>query len=59
MTPQAPTDTVAIEVVNDQTVVAARDRSRGDALESLDALARRLPAGWSFSRQDANERIRA
>ncbi len=49
-------DDIAIEVADRTTFRVARDTSRDDALAVLDSLARPLPPGWRFSRDDANER---
>jgi antitoxin MazE len=49
-------DEIEIEIVGERTFQVSRDRSRQRALERLRALQKPLPAGFRFSRDDANER---
>lgn len=49
-------DEIEIEVAGDRTLGVARDPTREAALARLRALARPLPPGWRFSRDEANER---
>ena len=49
-------DEITIEVADERTFRVARDRSKEDALARLKALARPLPPGFRFSREEANER---
>ena len=49
-------DQIEIRIVGDREFEVARDRSRDEALARLRRLRRPLPAGFSFSRDEANER---
>ena len=49
-------DDIAIEIASDRHFLVARDPSREQALARLRALARPLPPGFRFSRDDASER---
>ncbi len=49
-------DEIEIEVAGERRFQVARDRTREEAIASLKALARPLPPGWRFSRDEANER---
>jgi antitoxin MazE len=49
-------DEIEIEIAGERTFRVRRDRSREEALARLEALQRPLPAGFRFSRDDANER---
>lgn len=49
-------DDIEIRISGDRTFIVDRDQSRVTALESIRKLRRPLPSGWSFDRQEANER---
>ena len=49
-------DEVQIEIAGERTLRVERDRTREAALETLRALAWKLPPGFKFSRDEANER---
>lgn len=49
-------DEIEIEIAGERAFRVARDRTREEALERLRALARPLPPGFRFSRDEANER---
>jgi antitoxin MazE len=49
-------DEIQIEVAGDRTLRVQRDPKREEALATLRALAWKLPPGWRFSRDEANER---
>jgi len=49
-------DEIEITVAGTRQFEVARDRSREEALESLRRLARPLPPGFKFNREEANER---
>ena len=49
-------DDVEIEIAGERTLRVGRDRKREEALERLRALAWKLPPGFKFSRDEANER---
>ncbi len=49
-------DEIEITVAGKREFSIARDRSREKALESLRRLARPLPPGFKFDREEANER---
>jgi len=49
-------DEIEIEIAGERHFKVGRDRSRERALARLQALQRPLPAGFRFSRDDANER---
>lgn len=52
-------DEVQVEVADPRTFRLGRDTTRDDALDALRALGWQLPPGFSFSRDEANERGRA
>ena len=49
-------DDIEVRISGDRTFIVDRDQSRMAALESIHKLRRTLPSGWSFDRQEANER---
>jgi antitoxin MazE len=49
-------DEIEIEIAGERAFKVSRDRSRERALARLKELQRSLPAGFRFSRDDANER---
>jgi antitoxin MazE len=49
-------DEIEIEIAGERTLRVERDRKREEALERLRALAWKLPPGFRFSRDEANER---
>ena len=49
-------DEIEISVAGKREFRVARDRSREKALESLRRLARPLPRGFKFDREELNER---
>lgn len=49
-------DQIEIHVANERTFEVARDNSREAALEQLRSLRVRLPPGFKFNREEANER---
>ena len=49
-------DEIEIEIAGERTLHVGRDRTREEALERLRALAWKLPPGFKFSRDEANER---
>jgi antitoxin MazE len=49
-------DDLVIEVVGTRTLRVERDRSREEASAILDALAKPLPPGFRFSREEVYER---
>ena len=49
-------DEIDIEIASERRFLVARDQSREQALARLRALARPLPRGFRFSRDEANER---
>ncbi len=49
-------DQIEIRVAGDREFEVTRDRSRDRALARLRRLRRPLPPGFSFSREDGNER---
>ena len=49
-------DEVAVRVAGDRTFELERDQSRRHAVDRLRQLSKPLPAGWSFSRDEASER---
>ncbi len=49
-------DDIEVRIAGDRTFDIGPDQSRLAALESIRKLRRPLPPGWSFDRDDANER---
>ncbi|NML74615.1 AbrB/MazE/SpoVT family DNA-binding domain-containing protein [Rhizobium sp. S-51] len=49
-------DEISVRVSESRTFEIARDDSRAQALERIRAAKIRLPAGWKFDREVANER---
>ncbi len=49
-------DDIEIRIAGKRTFRVARDRSREKALEEIRHLARPLPAGFKFDREEANRR---
>lgn len=49
-------DDIEVLVAAERTFVVERDRRRAAALEDIRRLRKPLPAGWRFSREEANER---
>jgi antitoxin MazE len=49
-------DDIEVLISDARTFVVGRDRQRAFALENIRRLRRPLPPGWSFSRDEANER---
>jgi antitoxin MazE len=49
-------DQIEVRIAGAREFEIERDRSRNRAIERLRRLRRPLPAGFSFSRADANER---
>jgi len=49
-------DDIEVRIAGERTFTIERDQTRIAALESIRKLRRPLPAGWSFDRDDANER---
>jgi len=49
-------DDIEIEIAGDRAIGIARDQRREEALARLKAMARPLPPGFRFSRDEANER---
>jgi antitoxin MazE len=49
-------DEVEVNVVGDRAFDIDRDQTRERALVRIRALAKPLPAGWRFDRDDANAR---
>lgn len=49
-------DDIEVRIAGERTFLVERDRERAAALESIRRLRRPLPPGWSFSREEANER---
>jgi len=49
-------DEIEIRIAGDRVFDVARDRGRERALQRIRELRRPLPAGWSFDRDDANDR---
>jgi antitoxin MazE len=49
-------DDIEVRIAEDRTFFVERDRARNSALESIRRLRRPLPAGWRFTRDEANER---
>lgn len=51
-----PGDHIEVRIANDREFEIGRDRRREAALQRLRALKRPLPAGFTFDRDEANER---
>ncbi len=49
-------DDIEVRISGDRTFTVGRDQKRIAALETIRRLRRPLPPGWSFDREDANER---
>jgi antitoxin MazE len=49
-------DEIEIEVADRRHFKVARDRRRNEAIEALRSLGWTLPAGYRFSREEANKR---
>jgi antitoxin MazE len=49
-------DDIEVRIAGERTFDIDRDQSRVAALAGIRRLRRPLPAGWSFDRNDANER---
>jgi antitoxin MazE len=49
-------DEIRINVAGERTFEVERDTSRQQALERIRSLRRPLPPGWTFDREEANER---
>lgn len=49
-------DEIAVRVAGDRVFEVERDESREPMVDRIRALARSLPAGWRFSRDEAIER---
>ena len=49
-------DEIEITIAGKRTFEVARDRTRDEALATLQALSRPMPPGYRFSRNDAYER---
>jgi antitoxin MazE len=49
-------DDIEVRISGERMFAIDRDQKRIAALESIRRLRRPLPAGWSFDREDANER---
>jgi antitoxin MazE len=49
-------DEVGIEVTKNGVFRLGRDRTREEALKKLQSLGWKLPPGWKFNRDEANER---
>ncbi len=49
-------DEIEISIAGQHHFEVARDRSREEAIEDLRRLARPLPAGFKFDREELNER---
>jgi len=49
-------DDIEVRIAGERTFLVERDRERAAALDSIRQLRRPLPQGWSFSRDEANER---
>jgi len=49
-------DDIEVRIAGDRTFTIDRDQKRIAALETIRRLRRPLPSGWSFDRDDANER---
>lgn len=51
-------DHITIEIASNRTLRVAKEMTVEEALARMDAIARPLPAGFRFSRDEANERGR-
>ena len=51
-----PGDQIEIRIAAAREFEVKRDRNRERALETIDRLARPLPAGFTFDREEANTR---
>lgn len=49
-------DDIEVRVAGERVFDIARDQSRQRALDRIRSLRKPLPAGWSFDRDEANER---
>lgn len=49
-------DDIEVRIAGERVFEIARDQSRLKALDQIHRLRRPLPAGWSFDRDEANER---
>ena len=49
-------DDIEVWIAGGRTFDVSRDQTRMTALETIRKLRRPLPPGWSFDRQEANER---
>ena len=49
-------DDIQVRIAGDRSFVVDRDQGRLRALETIRKLRRPLPPGWSFDRDEANER---
>lgn len=49
-------DDIEVRIAGDRTFDISRDQTRMNALRTIRKLRRPLPPGWSFDRQEANER---
>jgi antitoxin MazE len=49
-------DDIEVRIAGERTFDIARDQSRLRALERIRSLRKPLPLGWSFDRDEANER---
>jgi len=49
-------DEIEIRIAGERSFEVAPDRRRERALARIRALAKRLPPGWSFDREEANAR---
>ena len=49
-------DEVEIRVAGERTLEVARDRKLEEAMKRIKALAKKIPPGWKFDRDEANER---
>jgi antitoxin MazE len=49
-------DEVDVRVAGERTFDVARDRRLEEAMKRIRALRKKLPPGWKFDRDEANER---
>lgn len=49
-------DEIAVRIADERAFEIERDRTREEALLRIKSSARRLPAGWTFDRGEANAR---